>query len=185
MCVCVCLWFQASHADVFFGASCRSDSTISDGSTDPVPLAPSSTCLDPAPPLSSNSSSSSDASVPTCGFVNSCYFVSLSLSHKRPVSQLQTRTSNYNRISHITEVAIFTVSVKTKKKTAQKTRNPPPYLHEWVVTAWFSPTVWDAFTYKTEMRRLIYLFHLFIILMCSLSLFVMAIKMKNGSGNWC
>ncbi|ROI16046.1 Amyloid-beta A4 precursor protein-binding family B member 2 [Anabarilius grahami] len=62
-----------SHADVFFGASSRSGSTTSDSSSDPAPI-PSSTCLDPTPILSSNSSSSSDGNVPSCGFVNSCYF---------------------------------------------------------------------------------------------------------------
>lgn len=65
-----------SHADVFFGTSSRSGSTASDSSSDPAPI-PSSTCLDPTPILSSNSSSSSDGNVPSCGFVNSCYFVSL------------------------------------------------------------------------------------------------------------
>uniref|UniRef100_A0A672RBL9 Amyloid beta A4 precursor protein-binding family B member 2-like n=1 Tax=Sinocyclocheilus grahami TaxID=75366 RepID=A0A672RBL9_SINGR len=62
-----------SHADIFFGASSRSGSTTSDSSCDPAPI-PSSSCLDPTPILSSNSSSSSDGNVPSCGFVNSCYF---------------------------------------------------------------------------------------------------------------
>uniref|UniRef100_A0A8C2FA15 Amyloid beta (A4) precursor protein-binding, family B, member 2b n=1 Tax=Cyprinus carpio TaxID=7962 RepID=A0A8C2FA15_CYPCA len=65
-----------SHADMFFGASSRSGSTTSDSSSDPAPI-PSTSCLDPTPILSSNSSSSSDGNVPSCGFVNSCYFVSL------------------------------------------------------------------------------------------------------------
>lgn len=62
-----------SHADVFFGASSRSGSTTSDCSADPAPI-PTSSCVDPTPTLSSNSSSSSDGNVPSCGFVNSCYF---------------------------------------------------------------------------------------------------------------
>nr|XP_055061515.1 amyloid beta precursor protein binding family B member 2 isoform X3 [Misgurnus anguillicaudatus] len=62
-----------SHADVFFGASSRSGSTASDCSADPAPI-PTSSCVDPTPTLSSNSSSSSDGNVPSCGFVNSCYF---------------------------------------------------------------------------------------------------------------
>ncbi|KAL0203962.1 hypothetical protein M9458_001980, partial [Cirrhinus mrigala] len=62
-----------SHADIFFGASSRSGSTTSDSSSDPAPI-PSSSCLEPTPILSSNSSSSSDGNVPSCGFVNSCYF---------------------------------------------------------------------------------------------------------------
>uniref|UniRef100_A0A8C1SRB0 Amyloid beta (A4) precursor protein-binding, family B, member 2b n=1 Tax=Cyprinus carpio TaxID=7962 RepID=A0A8C1SRB0_CYPCA len=62
-----------SHADMFFGASSRSGSTTSDSSSDPAPI-PSTSCLDPTPILSSNSSSSSDGNVPSCGFVNSCYF---------------------------------------------------------------------------------------------------------------
>ncbi|XP_035281726.1 amyloid-beta A4 precursor protein-binding family B member 2 isoform X3 [Anguilla anguilla] len=45
------------HAEVFFGASQRSDSTASDSSVERVPP-----------------SSSSDISVPSCGFVNTCYF---------------------------------------------------------------------------------------------------------------
>ncbi len=65
-----------SHADIFFGASSRSGSTASDSSCEPAPI-PSSSCLEPTPILSSNSSSSSDGNVPSCGFVNSCYFVSL------------------------------------------------------------------------------------------------------------
>ncbi|TSO98576.1 Ubiquitin-like modifier-activating enzyme 6 [Bagarius yarrelli] len=68
---------EASHGEVFFGTSCRSDSTTSDGFTDPFPLAPpSSTLLAPSPLLPSNSSSASsaNANVPSCGFVNSCYF---------------------------------------------------------------------------------------------------------------
>ncbi|XP_051993351.1 amyloid beta precursor protein binding family B member 2-like isoform X2 [Xyrauchen texanus] len=62
-----------SHADVFFGASSRSGSTTSESSFEPAPI-PSSSCLDPTPILSSNSSSSSNGNVPSCGFVNSCYF---------------------------------------------------------------------------------------------------------------
>uniref|UniRef100_A0A671RQB3 Amyloid beta A4 precursor protein-binding family B member 2-like n=1 Tax=Sinocyclocheilus anshuiensis TaxID=1608454 RepID=A0A671RQB3_9TELE len=62
-----------SHAHVFFEASSRSGSTTSDSSSDPAPI-PSSSCLEPTPILSSNSSSSSDGNVPSCGFVNSCYF---------------------------------------------------------------------------------------------------------------
>ncbi|TRZ00813.1 hypothetical protein DNTS_022253 [Danionella cerebrum] len=48
-----------SYADVFFGASSRSGSTTSDSSSDPAPVQLSS-CLEPTPALSSNSSSSSD-----------------------------------------------------------------------------------------------------------------------------
>ncbi|XP_061107658.1 amyloid beta precursor protein binding family B member 2-like isoform X3 [Conger conger] len=47
---------KEQHAEVFFGAQ-RSGSTTSDSSVEPVPP-----------------SSSSDISVPSCGFVNSCYF---------------------------------------------------------------------------------------------------------------
>ncbi|XP_030643840.1 amyloid-beta A4 precursor protein-binding family B member 2 isoform X1 [Chanos chanos] len=61
------------EAEVFFGASCRSGSTTSDSSVEPA-LQPASSCAEPAPLLSSHSSSSSDAPVPTCGFVNTCYF---------------------------------------------------------------------------------------------------------------
>ncbi|XP_036372366.1 amyloid-beta A4 precursor protein-binding family B member 2-like isoform X3 [Megalops cyprinoides] len=46
----------SAHAEVFFGASQRSGSTTSESSVEPLPL------------------SSSDTSVPSCGFVNSCYF---------------------------------------------------------------------------------------------------------------
>ncbi|KAJ8385172.1 hypothetical protein AAFF_G00192230 [Aldrovandia affinis] len=48
---------EKERAEVFFGASQCSGSTSSDSSVEPVPP-----------------SSSSDTSVPSCGFVNSCYF---------------------------------------------------------------------------------------------------------------
>ncbi|KAI1883704.1 hypothetical protein AGOR_G00234290 [Albula goreensis] len=57
---------EKEHAEVFFGASQRSGSTTSDSSVEPVPP-----------------SSSSDTSVPSCGFVNSCYFPRSSSTHIR------------------------------------------------------------------------------------------------------
>lgn len=117
---CISFVFQSmSHADVFFGASSRSGSTTSDSSSDPAPI-PSSSCLDPIPILSSNSSSSSDGNVPSCGFVNSCYFVSLFISNpfnSRAIScnslpvqvsqWVQLGTKTYIKMVHINALIII------------------------------------------------------------------------------
>ncbi|KAG7461673.1 hypothetical protein MATL_G00193610 [Megalops atlanticus] len=60
----------STHAELFFGASQRSGSTTSDSSVEPVPP-----------------SSSSDTSVPSCGFVNSCYFPRSSSSSQNTAPQ--------------------------------------------------------------------------------------------------
>ncbi|XP_036406924.1 amyloid-beta A4 precursor protein-binding family B member 2-like isoform X2 [Megalops cyprinoides] len=60
----------SAHAELFFGASQRSGSTTSDSSVEPVPP-----------------SSSSDTSVPSCGFVNSCYFPRSSSSSQNTAPQ--------------------------------------------------------------------------------------------------
>lgn len=55
-CMCVCVCMQLCQAEIFFRASTRSGSTTSDSSVEPL--------------------STHEPILPTCGFVNSCYFVS-------------------------------------------------------------------------------------------------------------
>ncbi|KAJ8262418.1 hypothetical protein GJAV_G00166240 [Gymnothorax javanicus] len=62
---------KEQHAQVFFGAQ-RSGSTTSDSSVEPVPP-----------------SASSDTSVPSCGFVNSCYFPRTSSSQIMAEREIQ------------------------------------------------------------------------------------------------
>ncbi|XP_053087161.1 amyloid beta precursor protein binding family B member 2 isoform X2 [Pangasianodon hypophthalmus] len=123
---------EASHAEVFFGASCRSDSATSDSSTDPVPLAPSSTCLEPAPLLSSNSSSSSDANVPSCGFVNSCYFPRSSSLQIMPEKDKHTETQHRKeeKKQPWSDFAVGKIDSEIWKDLQAATVNPDPSLKE-------------------------------------------------------
>ncbi|XP_072526815.1 amyloid beta precursor protein binding family B member 2 isoform X3 [Salminus brasiliensis] len=126
---------EGSHADVFFGASCRSGSTTSDSSADPVPLAPSS-CLEPAPLLSSNSSSSSDANVPSCGFVNSCYFPRSSSLQIMPEKDRHTETHHREQDKDLQAATVNPdPSLKefegaTLRYASLKLRNPAPVEEE-------------------------------------------------------
>ncbi|KAI5628219.1 amyloid beta A4 precursor protein-binding family B member 2 isoform X3, partial [Silurus asotus] len=123
---------EASHAEVFFGASCRSDSTASESSTEPVPLAPSSTCLVPTPPLSSNSSSSSDANVPSCGFVNSCYFPRSSSLQIIPEKDKHTETHHQqeDKKQPWSDFAVGKIDSEIWKDLQAATVNPDPSLKE-------------------------------------------------------
>ncbi|XP_060772600.1 amyloid beta precursor protein binding family B member 2 isoform X2 [Neoarius graeffei] len=123
---------EASHADVFFRASCHSDSTTSDSSTGPIPLAPSSTCLDPAPLLSSNSSSSSDANVPSCGFVNSCYFPRSSSLQIMPEKDRHTETQHRleGKKQPWSDFAVGKIDSEIWKDLQAATVNPDPSLKE-------------------------------------------------------
>ena len=58
VCVFVCVWAcaQSCQADIFYRSSTRSGSTTSDSSVEPL--------------------STKEPTFPTCGFVNTCYFVS-------------------------------------------------------------------------------------------------------------
>ncbi|XP_072526814.1 amyloid beta precursor protein binding family B member 2 isoform X2 [Salminus brasiliensis] len=122
---------EGSHADVFFGASCRSGSTTSDSSADPVPLAPSS-CLEPAPLLSSNSSSSSDANVPSCGFVNSCYFPRSSSLQIMPEKDRHTETHHreQDKKQPWSDFAVGKIDSEIWKDLQAATVNPDPSLKE-------------------------------------------------------
>ncbi|XP_036438810.1 amyloid-beta A4 precursor protein-binding family B member 2 isoform X2 [Colossoma macropomum] len=122
---------EGSHAEVFFGASCRSGSTTSDSSTDPVPLAPSS-CLDPAPLLSSNSSSSSEANVPSCGFVNSCYFPRSSSLQILPEKDRHTETHHReeDKKQPWSDFAVGKIDSEIWKDLQAATVNPDPSLKE-------------------------------------------------------
>ncbi|XP_051561141.1 amyloid beta precursor protein binding family B member 2-like isoform X3 [Myxocyprinus asiaticus] len=126
---------SVSHADVFFGASSRSGSTISESSFDPAPI-PSSSCLDPTPILSSNSSSSSDGNVPSCGFVNSCYFPRSSslqimpgkdrhseMCHREEDKDLQAATVN-------PDPSLKEFEGATLRYASLKLRNPAPVEEE-------------------------------------------------------
>ncbi|KAF5891752.1 amyloid beta A4 precursor protein-binding family B member 2-like isoform X1, partial [Clarias magur] len=123
---------EASHAEVFFGASCRSDSTASDSSADPVPPARSSACLDPAPILSSNSSSSSDANVPSCGFVNSCYFPRSSSLQIMPEKDKRTEIQHRqeDKKHPWSDFAVGKIDSEVWKDLQAATVNPDPSLKE-------------------------------------------------------
>ncbi|XP_066513335.1 amyloid beta precursor protein binding family B member 2 isoform X3 [Hoplias malabaricus] len=122
---------EGSHAEVFFGASCHSGSTTSDSSADPVPLV-SSSCLDPAPPLSSNSSSSSEANVPSCGFVNSCYFPRSSSLQIMPEKDRRNETHHREEYKDLQAATVNPdPSLKefegaTLRYASLKLRNPAP-----------------------------------------------------------
>ncbi|XP_049328261.1 amyloid beta precursor protein binding family B member 2 isoform X4 [Astyanax mexicanus] len=124
---------QGSHADVFFGASRRSGSTASDSSADPGVPANSSSCLDQAPPLSSNSSSnSSDAHVPSCGFVNSCYFPRSSslqiMAEKDRHSETHHREEDKKQLW--SDFAVGKIDSEIWKDLQAATVNPDPSLKE-------------------------------------------------------
>ncbi|XP_058240710.1 amyloid beta precursor protein binding family B member 2 isoform X3 [Hemibagrus wyckioides] len=127
---------EPSNAEVFFGASCRSDSTTSNSSTDPVPLAPSSTRLDPAPLLNSNSSTSSDANVPSCGFVNSCYFPRSSSLQIMPEKDKHSETQHRQEDKDLQAATVNPdPSLKefegaTLRYASLKLRNPAPVEEE-------------------------------------------------------
>ncbi|XP_053533472.1 amyloid beta precursor protein binding family B member 2 isoform X2 [Ictalurus punctatus] len=124
---------EASQAQVFFGASCRSDSTTSESSADPVPPAPSSsTCLDPAPLLSSNSSSaSSDATIPSCGFVNSCYFPRSSSLQIMPEKDKHPETQHrQEKKQPWSDFAVGKIDSEVWKDLQAATVNPDPSLKE-------------------------------------------------------
>ncbi|XP_057186648.1 amyloid beta precursor protein binding family B member 2 isoform X1 [Triplophysa rosa] len=118
-----------SHADVFFGASSRSGSTTSDSSSDPAPI-PSSSCLDPTPILSSNSSS--DGNVPSCGFVNSCYFPRSSSLQIMPGKDRhsETRHREEDRKQPWSDFAVGKIDSEIWKDLQEATVNPDPSLKE-------------------------------------------------------
>ncbi|XP_035385630.1 amyloid-beta A4 precursor protein-binding family B member 2 isoform X2 [Electrophorus electricus] len=124
---------ESSHADVFFGASCRSGSTMSDSSSDPVPLASTSSCLDPAPILLSNSSSSSDANVPSCGFVNSCYYPrssSLQILPEKDRHAEKTQHREEDKRQPWSDFAVGKIDSEIWKDLQAATVTPDPSLKE-------------------------------------------------------
>ncbi|XP_056627234.1 amyloid beta precursor protein binding family B member 2 isoform X2 [Triplophysa dalaica] len=118
-----------SHADVFFGASSRSGSTTSDSSSDPAPI-PSSSCVDPTPILSSNSSS--DGNVPSCGFVNSCYFPRSSSLQIMPGKDRnsETRHREEDKKQQWSDFAVGKIDSEIWKDLQAATINPDPSLKE-------------------------------------------------------
>ncbi|XP_065110700.1 amyloid beta precursor protein binding family B member 2 isoform X2 [Paramisgurnus dabryanus] len=121
-----------SHADVFFGASSRSGSTTSDCSADPAPI-PTSSCVDPTPTLSSNSSSSSDGNVPSCGFVNSCYFPRSSSLQIMPGKDRhsETRHREEDKLKQPwSDFAVGKIDSEIWKDLQAATVNPDPSLKE-------------------------------------------------------
>ncbi|KTG44620.1 hypothetical protein cypCar_00002863 [Cyprinus carpio] len=120
-----------SHADIFFGASSRSGSTTSDSSCDPAPV-PSSSCLDPTPILSSNTSSSSDANVPSCGFVNSCYFPRSSSLQIMPGKDRhsEARHREEDKKQPWSDFAVGKIDSEIWKDLQAATVNPDPSLKE-------------------------------------------------------
>ncbi|XP_023646837.2 amyloid beta precursor protein binding family B member 2-like isoform X1 [Paramormyrops kingsleyae] len=106
-----------THTDVFFGAPPRPGSPASDSSVEPVPL------------------SSSDASVPSCGFVNSCYSPRLSSSPSmgEQESQPETLQADGDKKKPWSEFALLgggKIDSEVWKDLQEATVHPDPSLKE-------------------------------------------------------